>query len=954
MFGFGNSKQKKYKKALEEFLQKMMSVKDYFEIIQARGKGQSQMSEILDVKVSDTDYWAKEHFEEYKSRFSESNDPLADIELRLKNYSFIKKEMEVFINYAKELEMNLTQGFVDDYYATVATCKSLTMCNDFFVFKVSKPVKSKYNDEINKVLNLPKDIVVVEDDNLILWVYKSVVDENNGDVIDSLDGDQIKRNVNLFENKFFKVKSDPFTIVGYFETKNQALSFYNSLSLRKFPNHLLEEPYFNYNSFSSPILSETYKKEIRVSVQACSVGLTARKSKSFMVELTFNLNLDDLKEETSNSLQTKNVRNVDLINEDKISIDKNEDPYSLKEGMIREFILQKQTMSILPFNEETQQYKEAISYNILFTDYLNQEDYDNREPITDQTLGERQNIGINEIDQKVKYDIVLFEGKIIDYDQILDDLNDSEFEEYALFESLEETINFRDDLISNHLNEKTSNENELQNNKENKVLIYNTEDVRKLLVQLSGSDPEIKLSISDRYFGAFQLEKDLTEQEFKIVNAQEYQDFDSKKPAYTGTTIYREYECYVSKSILMNYLNEYIESAEFNEDEMDLDSFISWGEFEHGHSFEHELDCGEIKEVIDVQGKEVYLVEVWEMDEHRDRHMIIEFNDKLSSQPPEVEEKLVNNDIQSFDNDIKTHNFCSECGNKLLPEMKFCTQCGKKIDVISSSKLKNTENKKNEVPITERFQIESLKESFNKSIDNIYNKFLKHSRDLHIHFDETEYDKIKPILANLYYVGIKLATINDKIKKDQYQVEVNDLFLGNKCHERLFGHFLEENRSWNSKIKLIKIILMDKPDFLELVFDEIFTENNNEILELIRSKKFGVPFDDGDKWDVRFKVFSQKVQFEYSKQGEENIIIDNIDLIMYREQGYSKLNQVWDDIDGGLSDIEFYIKNGEKYNPSNFLLGNHNEWTQENYEWMFDEDQKTFSYHKTEEEAKKA
>ena len=85
MFGFGNSKQKKYKKALEEFLQKMMSVKDYFEIIQARGKGQSQMSEILDDKVSDTDYWAKEHFEEYKSRFSESNDPLADIELRLKN-----------------------------------------------------------------------------------------------------------------------------------------------------------------------------------------------------------------------------------------------------------------------------------------------------------------------------------------------------------------------------------------------------------------------------------------------------------------------------------------------------------------------------------------------------------------------------------------------------------------------------------------------------------------------------------------------------------------------------------------------------------------------------------------------------------------------------------------------------------------------------------------------------
>ena len=320
MFGFENSKQKKYKKALEEFLQKMMSVKDYFEIIQARGKGQSQMAGMLGVKVSDTDYWAKEHYEEYKSRFSESNDPLGDIELRLKNYSFIKKEMEVFINYAKELKMNLTQGFVDDYYATVTTCKSLTMCNDFFVFKLSKPVKSKYNDVINKVLDLPKDIVVVEDDKLILLAYKSVVNENTGDVIDSLDGDEIKRNVNLFENKFFKVKSDPFTIVGYFETKNQALSFYNSIALRKFPNHLLETPYFNYESHSSPIQSETYGKEVRVSIQACSVGITARKSTSFMVEFTFNIILDDLINEMSNEKLENNSEN-NLFDTDELEDD---------------------------------------------------------------------------------------------------------------------------------------------------------------------------------------------------------------------------------------------------------------------------------------------------------------------------------------------------------------------------------------------------------------------------------------------------------------------------------------------------------------------------------------------------------------------------------------------------------------------------------------------------------
>ena len=98
-------------------------------------------------------------------------------------------------------------------------------------------------------------------------------------------------------------------------------------------------------------------------------------------------------------------------------------------------------MSILPFNEETQQYKEAISYNILFTDYLNQEDYENREPIIDETLGERQNIGINEIDKKVKYDIVLFEGKIIDYDEILDDLNDSDLEDFLFNKNFNEYLN---------------------------------------------------------------------------------------------------------------------------------------------------------------------------------------------------------------------------------------------------------------------------------------------------------------------------------------------------------------------------------------------------------------------------------------------------------------------------------------------------------------------------------
>ena len=120
--------------------------------------------------------------------------------------------------------------------------------------------------------------------------------------------------------------------------------------------------------------------------------------------------------------------------------------------------------------------------------------------------------------------------------------------------------------------------------------LFDTNDVRKLVFQLSDNKPKIILNVEDRYFGAFQLKDDLKEEEFERIDSKYYEYFDPNKPTYTGTTIFREYECLVSKESLIRYLNEFIESEEFIEGEKDLNSFLSWGFNKYGLSFEQDLD----------------------------------------------------------------------------------------------------------------------------------------------------------------------------------------------------------------------------------------------------------------------------------------------------------------------------------------------------------------------------
>ena len=80
---------------------------------------------------------------------------------------------------------------------------------------------------------------------------------------------------------------------------------------------------------------------------------------------------------------------------------------------------------------------------------------------------------------------------------------------------------------------KNSKENHKgENEKLNKVEDnpFNTNDVRKLVNQLLENEPKIILTIEDRYFGVFQLEDELKEEEFKRIDSKYYEYFEPNKP----------------------------------------------------------------------------------------------------------------------------------------------------------------------------------------------------------------------------------------------------------------------------------------------------------------------------------------------------------------------------------------------------------------------------------------
>jgi len=560
MFGFGNSKQKKYKKALEEFLQKMMSVKDYFEIIQARGKGHAQMAEMLGVKVSDTDYWAKEHFEEYKSRFSQSNDPLSDIELRLKNYSFINKEMEGFINYAKELEMNLTQGFVDDYYAVVATLKSLELVKKEFS---NESLHDEYGFRSEGEKNSKGKKI---------GVWKTYKTEDKG-VTEYL--------INETEWVDHPELGDNITVSGDKKVffKNGGLRRYNYI-----PN-LDSEEYekgIQKSGFQGKIYLDTNYYE-NGNIYHEKIGLVDDPNAWF--ETTLNQNGELIsKGHIKNGLRNGNWRIskeatyyipiiVKVISDESIKDDKLS---CARKGDEIAFSITDKSSSIAPKVKDRVVNWSTVDYDDINRGY----------PFSD---------GIIIIDLKNAYTA----------DESKSDL----VNELASKETLYK-IEIDGLYISNveKLQEKTRDRD-----------MFETDDLRKLVVQLSKNDYEILLSVEERIFAEFQLENNTGQEKFDKGDDSELKNidgFDPNKFTYTGKTLSREDESKVDKENLLKYLNEYIKSEDFEEGS-DLDSFCSWAVFEYGMSFEQDLILSNQEEIFYVEGENTMRVSCYFMEEQR-------------------------------------------------------------------------------------------------------------------------------------------------------------------------------------------------------------------------------------------------------------------------------------------------------------------------------------------------
>ena len=149
--------------------------------------------------------------------------------------------------------------------------------------------------------------------------------------------------------------------------------------------------------------------------------------------------------------------------------------------------------------------------------------------------------------------------------------------------------------------------------------MFETDDVRKLVVQLSENDYEISLSVDERIFAEFQLENNIGQENFDKGDDSELKNidgYDPNKDTYTGKTLSREDESKVDKENLLKYLNEYIESEEFEEGS-DLDSFCSWAVFEYGMSFEQDLILSYQEEVFYVEGENTMRASCYFMEEQR-------------------------------------------------------------------------------------------------------------------------------------------------------------------------------------------------------------------------------------------------------------------------------------------------------------------------------------------------
>ena len=110
-----------YKIQISSFIDSMKVVSDWYEVIQARGKGHAMMAESMNIKVDDYEFWANAHKEEYMLKYNDGNLDVEGIKLRIEKFGFIVSELEKVIKKAAELKFNITHEMHNDYCAARAS-----------------------------------------------------------------------------------------------------------------------------------------------------------------------------------------------------------------------------------------------------------------------------------------------------------------------------------------------------------------------------------------------------------------------------------------------------------------------------------------------------------------------------------------------------------------------------------------------------------------------------------------------------------------------------------------------------------------------------------------------------------------------------------------------------------------------------------------------------------------
>ena len=145
----GKNGDQEYKHQINQFINEMKKIPDWYEIIQARGNGQAMMVESMNIKLDDYEFWANTHKEEYILKYNDGNLDVEGIKLRIEKFGFIVSELEKLIKKAAELNYNITHEMHNDYCAARASLLGA----EYALKEMTKVIKKNKHIENDNGLN---------------------------------------------------------------------------------------------------------------------------------------------------------------------------------------------------------------------------------------------------------------------------------------------------------------------------------------------------------------------------------------------------------------------------------------------------------------------------------------------------------------------------------------------------------------------------------------------------------------------------------------------------------------------------------------------------------------------------------------------------------------------------------------------------------------------------------